>query len=347
MTFFKPSNNLLSSLAAIVIILAGVKFAESIISPLLIALFITAISGPTMLWLVSKKVPSGLAVTLIVFTIIIFSFFISSMLSSSLHDFSANIPEYQARLQDITTQLTKSLGQFGIHPQFDQFSKMVHVGKVMGFLGSTCNQVLGALTNIFLILMMVIFLLLELTSFRFKLNLISRDPARTMENLEDVSGTISQYFKIKTMTSLITALPIIVVLSIMGIDFPILWGIVAFLLNFIPNIGSIIAAVPVILLALVQFGFIAAGEVALLYLVMNNVVGNFIEPKLMGRSLGLSTLVVFLSLVFWGWLLGPIGMFLSVPLTMTFKIAMESKEDTRWISTLLSSEESCKNGELS
>ena len=161
-----------------------------------------------------------------------------------------------------------------------------------------------------------------------------------MARLENVSATISQYFKIKTMTSLLTAIPIIIILSVMGIDFPILWGIVAFLLNFIPNIGSIIAAVPVILLALVQFGFIAAGEVALLYLLMNNLMGNFVEPKLMGRSLGLSTLIVFLSLVFWGWLLGPIGMFLSVPLTMTFKIIMDSHDSTQWMATLLSNEES-------
>ena len=115
-----------------------------------------------------------------------------------------------------------------------------------------------------------------------------------MSRLEDVSMTISRYFKIKTVTSILTALPIILVLSIMGIDFPVLWGMVAFLLNFIPNIGSIIAAIPVVLLALIQLGFVAAGEVILLYLVMNNLVGNFIEPKVMGRSLGLSTLEVFL-----------------------------------------------------
>ncbi len=122
----------------------------------------------------------------------------------------------------------------------------------------------------------------------------------------------------------------------MGIDFPLLWGLVVFLLNFVPNIGSILAAVPVILLALVQFGFVADAEVIILYLLVNNILGNFLEPKLMGRNLGLSTLVVFLSLVFWGWLLGPVGMFLSVPLTMTLKIIMDNNDNTRWIAILLS-----------
>ncbi len=343
MPLFKSSKHLpnpfIISLAAIVIILAGVKYAESIISPLLIALFITAISGPAMFWLLNKKVPSGIAVAIIILTISVFFFFISSVLSSSFNSFSQNIPEYQMRLLEITSTSAKLLDKFGIHFEMAELSKIFNLGKVMGLVGSTFNQVLGALTNIFLILMMVIFLLLELTCFRSKLGYISKNPTQTMARLGNVSQTISQYFKIKTMTSLLTAIPIIIVLSIIDIDFPIMWGIVAFLLNFVPNIGSIIAAVPVILLALVQFGFLAAGEVALLYLVMNNLIGNFIEPKLMGHSLGLSTLVVFLSLVFWGWLLGPVGMFLSVPLTMAFKIVMDSNDDTRWISILLSNDE--------
>ncbi|WP_198262959.1 AI-2E family transporter [sulfur-oxidizing endosymbiont of Gigantopelta aegis] len=338
MSLNTPSYPLLFSLASLVIILTGVKLAEAIISPLLIALFITAISGPAMFWLLNKKVPASLAVSLIIFTLIIFGFFISSIVSSSLQGFFDNLPSYQDRLQSITKTLGLFLQQFGINLQMTELSKTFNLGKVMGFIGSTFNQVLSALTNIFLILIMVIFLLLELTSFRLKLSSISKTPTETMAKWAHISATISRYFKIKTMTSLLTAIPIILVLSLLEIDFPILWGIVAFLLNFVPNIGSIIAAVPAVLLALIQFGFIAAGEVALLYLLMNNIVGNFIEPRLMGRSLGLSTLVVFLSLVLWGWLLGPIGMFLSVPLTMALKIISDSNEKTRWIAILLSND---------
>jgi predicted PurR-regulated permease PerM len=326
------------TLAAIVIILAGVKYAENIVSPMLIALFITAISAPAMTWLTQRKVPPGLAVTIIVLNIIIFGFFISSILSSSLQGFSANIPDYQARLLVITDSLSATLINLGIELHLDKLREILNLGKVMSFVGATFNQLLSALTNIFLILMVVIFLLLELATFRSKLTAISDNPRQTLAHLEQVSGTISRYFKIKTLTSIMTAVPIIIVLSIMDIDFPVLWGMLAFLLNFVPNIGSIIAAVPVVLLALIQFGFVAAGEVILLYLVMNNLIGNFIEPRIMGQSLGLSTLIVFLSLVFWGWLLGPIGMFLSVPLTMTLKIIMDSNENTRWISVILSNE---------
>ncbi len=335
-TLGKHAASPMITLAAIVIVLAGIKYAESIISPLLIALFISALSGPVLFWLTEKKVPVGIAVTLIIFTLVILGLFISSILGTSLHGFSDNLPDYQQRLQEVNQSIALSLNKLGIHLQIEEFKKIFNLGKTMGFIGSTLNQVLGTLTNVFFILMTVIFLLLELNCFRNKFKRISINPIQTMARLEHISKTIAGYFKIKTFTSFLTAVPIFIALSIMGIDFPVLWGMVAFLFNFIPNIGSILAAVPVILLALIQFGFISAAEVALLYLAMNSLIGSFLEPKLMGRSLGLSTLVVFLSLVFWGWLLGPIGMFLSVPLTMSFKIIVDSYDKTRWISILLS-----------
>ena len=117
-----------------------------------------------------------------------------------------------------------------------------------------------------------------------------------------------------------------------------LWGLLAFLLNYVPNIGSVIAAVPAVLFAAVQLGPGAALWAAAGYLVMNVAVGSILEPRFMGRGLGLSALVVFLSLVFWGWVLGPVGMFLSVPLTMMIKIALDSHPDTHWIAVLLGPE---------
>ncbi len=332
----KHYTNPLLSLAAIIIILAGVSYAESIISPLLIALFISALSGPVMFWLTAKKVPSGIAVSLIIACIVILGFFISSILGSSVHGFSENLPEYQKRLQEITHSIGVRLGSFGIKIQLEELKNIFNLGKAMGLISTTLNQLLGALSNIFFILMTVIFLLLELSSFRFKIKAISADPEQTMDHLYHVSKTVADYFKIKSLTSFLTALAVFIALTFMDIDFPILWALLAFLFNFIPNIGSIIAAVPVILLALIQFGFLVAGEVIILYVVINSVVGNFLEPKFMGKSLGLSTLIVFLSLIFWGWLLGPVGMFLSVPLTMTFKIIMDNSENTHWISVLLS-----------
>jgi AI-2 transport protein TqsA len=126
-------------------------------------------------------------------------------------------------------------------------------------------------------------------------------------------------------------------LWVQGVDYPGMWGVFAFLFNYIPNIGSIIAAVPAVLLALVQLGPGAAAFVGLGFLIVNTVVGSVIEPKIMGQGIGLSALVVFLSLAFWGWVLGPVGMLLSVPLTMAAKIALGGRASTQWLSVLLGS----------
>ena len=158
-----------------------------------------------------------------------------------------------------------------------------------------------------------------------------------MGHFKDFTESVNRYLALKTMFSLLTGVVIWIWLAILGVDFSLLWGLVAFLLNFVPNIGSIIAAIPAVLMALIQLGMGSALLTSLGYVVVNVVVGSIIEPKFMGRGLGLSTLVVFLSLVFWGWVLGPVGMVLSVPLTMILKIALESNEDTRWVAILLGS----------
>jgi predicted PurR-regulated permease PerM len=156
-----------------------------------------------------------------------------------------------------------------------------------------------------------------------------------MKSFDNFTGTINRYMVIKTWMSLGTGVLVTIWLAILRVDYPVLWGLLAFMFNYVPNIGSIIAAVPAILLAFIQLGTTTAILAALGYIAFNVIIGNVIEPRFMGRGLGLSTLVVFLSLIFWGWVLGPVGMVLSIPLTMTMKIGLSSKEETRWISTLL------------
>ena len=143
---------------------------------------------------------------------------------------------------------------------------------------------------------------------------------------------------IKTLISLVTGIFITIWLTIIGVDYPLLWGPLTFALNYVPNIGSIIAALPAVLLAIIQLGLMRALLAAAGYIVINLLMGSVVEPRFMGRGLGLSTLVVFLSLLFWGWILGPVGMLLSVPLTITAKIALDSRDDTRWIAVLLGPE---------
>ena len=165
------------------------------------------------------------------------------------------------------------------------------------------------------------------------------DAEDALTNFDTFINNVKHYMAIKTVVSLATGIVIAIWLAVIGVDFPVLWGLLAFFLNYVPNIGSIIAAIPAVLLATLQLGIVQALTAAAGYIVVNMVVGGVIEPRFMGRGLGLSTLVVFLSLIFWGWVLGPVGMLLSVPLTMTIKIALNSSEDTRWLAVLLGSGE--------
>jgi len=154
---------------------------------------------------------------------------------------------------------------------------------------------------------------------------------------------LNAYFGTKALTSLVTGILVTISLAIIGVDFPLLWGFLAFLLNFIPNIGSIIAAIPAILLALVQLGFPSAIAVAIVFLIVNVLIGNVIEPRLMGKNLGLSPLIVFVSLIFWGYVLGTVGMLLATPLTMTIKIIFDNMEETKHLGLMMGDESSIKN----
>jgi AI-2 transport protein TqsA len=207
----------------------------------------------------------------------------------------------------------------------------------MDLVGNTLATFGNMMTNALLILLTVIFILAEEVRFADKLRFSSDHPEKTLVAINKFTQGVNRYMAIKTLVSLLTGVLILIWLWILGLEYFVLWGLLAFLLNFIPTFGSILAAIPAVLLALVQMTFGEAILVAVGFIVVNFVVGNILEPRMMGKGLDLSPLVVFLSLVFWGWVLGSIGMLLSIPLTMTVKIALESFDDTRWIGIMMGS----------
>jgi AI-2 transport protein TqsA len=210
-------------------------------------------------------------------------------------------------------------------------------------VATTLTELGGALTNAFLIILAVVFILLETPSYPAKVKAIFGRSPGSMRQLQKVLLNVRHYLAIKTVISFITGAVISIWLWGFGVDYALIWGLVAFLLNYIPNLGSIIAAIPAVLLALVQLGPGSALVAASGFVMVNVVMGNIVEPRVMGKGLGLSTLVVFLSLVFWGWILGPVGMLLSVPLTMAFKVSLEEAPTIRWLSILLGSEAAAIN----
>ena len=208
---------------------------------------------------------------------------------------------------------------------------------LMGFVGQGVNAVIGVLGGVIIVLILMSFMLLEASELGSKVELAFGSRDRPLGPFSDATVQVQRYLLIKSVASLVTGLLVGVGCAAVGLDFPVTWGLVAFLLNYIPTIGSIIAALPPIALALVQLGVGPAIVVLVLYVAVNMTIGNFIEPRVLGRSLGLSPLIVLLSLLFWGWLWGPVGALFCVPMTVIGKLLLESNEDTRWIAVLLGS----------
>jgi AI-2 transport protein TqsA len=333
-----PAAGFMLFVATFVVVVAGIKAAEAIMVPFLLAAFTATIAATPVFWLNNRGVPIALAVLLVILGMLAAATAVGALVGASVNQFMNNLPGYEARLEDMTTSTIDILTSFGIDVSASTIGNYFDPAIAMGMVGRTLSGFGGVLSNAFLILLTVIFILLEASSFPRKLRETLSDPQSQLPYFQRFTDTVNRYMAIKTTISLVTGGLIAGFLAVLGVDFPLLWGVVAFLLNYIPNIGSIIAAVPAVLMALIQLGLGSAVVVAFGFVGVNVLMGTFIEPRFMGRGLGLSTLVVFLSLVFWGWVLGPVGMLLSVPLTMTLKIALEANPDTYWLAVLLGPE---------
>ncbi|MCU7842274.1 MAG: AI-2E family transporter [Candidatus Thiodiazotropha sp. (ex Monitilora ramsayi)] len=334
-----PAVYFLLALAAFVVVVAGMRAADALLVPFLLSLFIAVIAAPPLFYLKDRGVPSGLAMLAVIAMIIILGMLIGWMIGGSLNDFTKNLPLYQERLTAQSGRVIQWLQGQGVQLEQEAVRAFFNPGKAMAMAGQVISGLGNVLTQALLILITVIFILVEATAFQSKIQAISSDPDASLARVKAITESIKRYMMIKTSTSLLTGVLVTTWLWILGVDYPVLWGVLAFLFNYVPNIGSIIAAVPAVLLAIVQIGLSTALWTAVGYLIVNNLVGNAIEPRFMGKGLGLSPLVVFVSLVFWGWVLGPVGMFLSVPLTMTLKIFLDGYESSRHIGHLLGTKE--------
>ena len=321
--------------AALIVITAGLKAAADLAVPFLLAAFIATIAATPMYWLERRGTPGWLAITLVMAAILVALLGVGALVVQSANAFTAKLPFYQERLTLMFSAALTWLELLGVVLSRDLLIENFNPGTAFTLAGNALAGLGAALSNSFLILLTVIFILAEATSFPRKLKDVLSRPKQSMPHFVRFAENVNRYMAIKTTVSVSTGLAVTLMLAVLGVDFPVLWGILAFMLNFVPTIGSIIAAVPAVLLALVELGPLSALLAASGYVALNIFFGNFIEPRFMGRGLGLSTLVVFLSLVLWGWVFGPVGMLLSVPLTMTAKIALEANPTTEWLARLL------------
>lgn len=329
-------------LACTVILIGGLKAAAEILTPFLVALFLSVLCIPPMSRLQKYGVPRGLAITTVVVGATFAVLFITIIVGRSLGEFDHRLPEYRAALDAHLESGLVWLQNKGIDISTEELSRKMDSGALLSLIGAVADELLRALSQVFLVVLTMIFMLVETSILPAKLRNALGDPNADLSDYLKATEKVQEYVAIKAAVSLGTAVLAAILTASLGIDFPLLWALLAFLFNFVPNIGSIIAAIPPVLLAVVQFGGGRALAVALGYLVINLIMGNVVEPRWMGRKLGLSTLVVFLSLIFWNWVWGPVGMLLSVPLTVIVKILLEHSEDFRGIAVFLGGEEAAE-----
>lgn len=351
--------------ACIVVVIAGLKAAGPLLMPILFSAFLAVLCIPAVNFLKRRGLPDWVSVPAVFVSVLSLFVLISMVVTASIDDFREGLPEYEAKLDariDTAAAWAKRHGlplptplegsqtppetagepDAGAAPaevEPSQVGPTLLTGldrtTVLTLVGSTVGAVADLLSNTLFVLLTVVFILFEVAGFPRKLREALRDPSADLGHYKGAIESIQSYLRIKTEVSLVTGICAGILCLVCGVDYALLWGAAAFLLNYVPTVGSLIAAVPPMLLAFVQFGGGRMTAVAIGYVVINTVIGNVLEPRLMGRKLGLSSLVVFLSLVFWGWVWGPIGMLLSVPLTMLVKLLLEHSDDLRWIAVLL------------
>ncbi len=389
-------------LAAFVVVVAGMRAAESILNPFLLAIFVAVICAPFYFALLRRGMPQGIAILTVGAGLVLLTAGLFRIVMGSITDFTSQQNSYQMKIAEkqelylhrfqrwmkaddqkvpisddptATPQQNGSVGHNTVPDGIDDrtdgddstesaaaaapddapdrglsvlIDQLTPAG-ILTLVAQLAGSLAGLASQTVLIALTVVFILLEAGTFPEKLRRAFPQDADTSEQASRMVHSLQRYIAIKTLMSLATAVLIGIWLRLLGQVFDIrfigLWVLFVFLLNFIPNVGSFAAAIPPILIAWLDTPvtpettlideFLPASSVAVGYLVINVVIGNIVEPRFMGRSLGLSPLVVFCSMVFWGWVLGPVGMLLSVPLTMSVHIVLNGFDDTRWISTLM------------
>ena len=331
----RPGARLLLVLACLVIIVAGLKAASPILVPFVLALFLAVVSMPIMFGLrrIGLWAPLAISATILL-NLLVFGLMIL-MGTGALGDLRLKLPRYLSLFRGMWGRWLLELDERGIPASTYLTLDPVDPARVLGLVGSAVQAIAQILGVSFIIGLIMFFILAEATVFPVKFQAILGGNRQGRLRIAQIVNEIQVYLGLKFVISLATGVSVTVLAQLAALDFPVLLGLIAFVLNFVPTIGSIIAAIPGVVLALILHGEVTALVVALGYFGINTAIGNIVDPQIMGHRMGLSTLVVVLSLLFWGWLWGPIGALLSVPLTMVIKIALQNVPDLRWMAVLL------------
>lgn len=322
--------------AFFVVIIGGLKIASEIVVILLLSIFISSILSAFLNYLNAKRIPKLFSYFILFVCFSGSVLLIVYLVNTSLLDFIKNLPTYENKVKEITLASISLLDEYGVKVNKVEILKLLNFNYLFTFTTDLVGNLGAILSKVLLITIGVAFILSESKLFHKKIKLIFKGDNQKLVSFNLFSHNLQKYFTVKTFTSFLTGFILYLALLYFNISNPLLWAFVAFLFNFIPVVGSIVASLPAIIISLVAGNYETTVWIILIYLIVNIAISNVIEPKFMGKELGLSPMVIFFSLIFWGWVFGLVGMFLAVPITMTVKIALEASERTKHIGMLLS-----------
>lgn len=331
----KTGMHILLKLASLVVILAGIHAAADIIVQLLLALFFAIVLNPLVTWFIRRGVQRPVAITIVVVVMLIALTALVGVLAASFNEFISMLPRFNKELTRKLFKLQEMLPFLNLHMSPERILQRMDSEKVVTFTTALMTGLSGAMASVLLLVMTVVFMLFEVRHVPYKMRFALNNPQIHIAGLHRALKGVSHYLALKTLLSLWTGIIVWLGLELMGVQFALMWAVLAFLLNYVPNIGAVISAVPPMIQVLLLNGIYECILVGALFLVVHMVIGNILEPRMMGHRLGMSTMVVFLSLLIWGWLLGPVGMLLSVPLTSVCKIWMETTKGGSKLAILL------------
>ncbi|MEQ9619825.1 MAG: AI-2E family transporter [Deltaproteobacteria bacterium] len=309
----------LLSLAAIVIIIAGIKEIAPILNIFLVALLLAVSVSPVLTWQIKRGWPKAVSLIVTIFIVLIVAGGLSTILGIAGNNMASKAPEYQERITELYKKGLDNLSERGIEiaeiKELDIFSP----DRLVSFGTSFIENLFSTFGNVFFVLILMIFMLIEFADLTKKAEHGEFAEDSWQHRFGDISNDLKKYVSINAVTGLMTAVADVILMLIMGIDFAVIWGFLAFFFSFIPNIGFFLSVIPPALIALLEFGWVHCLILVIGFIVINAFIDNVIKPKFLGQEFNMSILLVFLSLLFWSWVLGAIGAILGVPLTMAVK----------------------------
>jgi predicted PurR-regulated permease PerM len=303
--------------AYIIIIAAGMKLAAPVVNVILLALLLAMSMMPIILWLMKRGVPKPVSLLITIFLLIFVTVLIASILSAAAIGIAAKIPLYEQQLHTLKTDVIQFLLKFGIDVSDILSNQLYNPENIMVIVADFISGIISTFSNFTVVFLLIIFLLIDTADLRYKIHKGEKKISNSLQKLAELADEIRKYVSISAFTGLLTAIGNLILLLILGVDFPVLWAFLSFLFSFIPSIGFVLSVIPPAFLALAESGMTEASIIVIGFILINAVIENVVKPKFMGEELNISLFVIFVSLILWTWILGPIGAILAIPLTIS------------------------------